>query len=162
VMAGQVIVNVYGGFVPVQPLESVTVTTIGKAPLPLGVPESVPLAASVRPVGSVEEVVNVAVPMAPLCVKLIERGVPAGLLVVAGLATVMVGRLMAGVEGGRVPVRPLPAVTLTVIGKEPVTVGVPDRRPALESVSPAGSEPLLSEKVAPPMAPDCVKVWLKA
>ena len=75
---------------PVQPFESVTVTTIGKAPLPLGVPESVPFVASVRPVGSVEAVVNVAVPMAPVCVKLMERGVPAGLLVVTGLPTVMV------------------------------------------------------------------------
>jgi hypothetical protein len=57
-------------------------------------------------------------------------------------------------------VQPLPSVTLTVIGNEPVCVGVPERTPAAESVRPAGSEPLLSEKVAPPMALVCVKVWL--
>ena len=70
-------------------MESVTVTTIGNAPPCVGVPDSVPLVASVKPVGSVEAVVKVAVPMAPVCVKLMERGVPAGLLVVAGLLTAM-------------------------------------------------------------------------
>jgi hypothetical protein len=61
-----------------------------------------------------------------------------------------------------VPVQLLPSVTLTVIGKEPVCVGVPERRPAAESVRPAGSVPLASEKVAPPMAPLWLKFWLNA
>ena len=56
----------------------------------------------------------------------------------------------------------MPSVTLTVIGNEPVCVGVPERRPAADNVRPVGSEPLLSENVAPPIAPDCEKFWLKA
>jgi len=49
---------------------------------------------SKRPVGSVLAVVNEAVPTAPVCVKLIESGVPAGELVVAGLPTVMIWQAM--------------------------------------------------------------------
>src|SRR4051794_1630356 len=90
VMTGQVRHNVYVGPVPVQPFESVTVTTIGKQPFCVGVPCNVPSESRIKPVGSVEAVVKVAVPMAPLCVKLNEIGVPAGLLVVAGGFTVMV------------------------------------------------------------------------
>ncbi len=50
---------------------------------------------------------------------------------------------------------------MTVIGKVPVCIGVPERTPALERLSPDGSVPLASVKVAVPMAPLCVKVWLK-
>src|SRR4051794_41447542 len=49
---------------------------------------------------------------------------------------------------------------MTVIGKLPVTVGVPERTPFDASVRPDGSVPLASENVAVPMAPVCVKVWL--
>src|SRR4051794_41940049 len=49
---------------------------------------------------------------------------------------------------------------MTVIGKLPVTVGVPERTPFDASVRPDGSVPLASENVAVPMAPACVKVWL--
>src|SRR4051794_32119852 len=62
VMVGQVIVSVYAAFVPVQPLSSVTVTLIGNEPPCVGVPERVPFAASVRPVGRVDAVVKTAVP----------------------------------------------------------------------------------------------------
>ena len=55
---------------PVQPLPSVTLTVIGNVPVCVGVPESVPFAASVRPAGSVPLAsVNVVAPMAPLCVN---------------------------------------------------------------------------------------------
>ena len=46
---------------PVQPFESVTVTTIGKLPLCVGVPESTPADDSVTPAGSEPDAVNVAV-----------------------------------------------------------------------------------------------------
>src|SRR5258708_5141921 len=59
------------------------------------------------------------------------------------------------------PVQPCESVTSTVIGKLPTTVGVPDSTPLVESERPAGSAPLASVKVAVPMAPVCVKVWLK-
>jgi hypothetical protein len=52
-------------------------------------------------------------------------------------------------------------VTFTTIGKVPVCVGVPERTPLLESVRPAGSG-LVVVKTGVPMAPDWVKVWLKA
>ena len=56
--------------------------------------------------------------------------------------------------------QPLLSVTFTVIGKQPTTVGVPERTPAGESVSPAGSVPLLSVNVVAPMALLAVKFWL--
>ena len=61
---------------------------------------------------------------------------------------------------GPIPVQPCESVTSTVIGKFPTTVGVPERTPLVESESPVGSAPLASVKVAVPMAPVCVKVWL--
>ena len=45
---------------------SVTVTTIGKEPVWVGVPESVPFVARVSPVGNVLAVVKLAVPCAPV------------------------------------------------------------------------------------------------
>ena len=79
---------------PVQPLLSVTVTTIGKLPVWVGVPESVPLVARVKPPGKVLAVVKVAVPCAPVCVKFWLKGASTVPVVVAGLVTVMVWQLM--------------------------------------------------------------------
>jgi hypothetical protein len=59
-----------------------------------------------------------------------------------------------------VPVQPLSSVTVTVIAKLPVWVGVPESTPFAASVSPAGSEPLASEYVSVPIAPLLVKVSL--
>src|SRR5947209_8152014 len=58
------------------------------------------------------------------------------------------------------PLQPLESVALTVIGKLPVCVGVPERTPLEASVNPAGSVPPASEKVVVPTPPTCVKVWL--
>ena len=82
---------------PVQPFASVTVTTIGNVPVCVGVPESTPAVESVRPAGSVEAVVKVAVPNAPLCVKVWLNAVPTVPVVVAGLVTVMVWQPMVSV-----------------------------------------------------------------
>src|SRR5258708_14537097 len=60
------------------------------------------------------------------------------------------------------PKQPLASVALTVIGNEPVCVGVPERTPAVESVKPVGSVPLLSENVTVPTVLPAVKFWLKA
>ena len=60
---------------PVQPLPSVTVTTIGNEPVCVGVPESMPFVASVRPAGSVLDVVNVVAPIAPVCVNVSLKAV---------------------------------------------------------------------------------------
>jgi hypothetical protein len=59
-----------------------------------------------------------------------------------------------------VPVQELASVTVTVIGNEPVCVGVPDSTPFVASVRPVGRVPVARVNVAPPIAPDCVKVSL--
>src|SRR3954447_17695247 len=69
---------------------------------------------------------------------------------------------MTSVYVALTPVQPWPSSTLTVIGKLPDCVGVPESTPPAENVRPAGRTPLLSENVAPPMAPLCEKIWLKA
>ena len=79
---------------PVQPFESVTVTTMGNVPCCVVVPESTPPADSEKPVGSVEAVVKVAVPCAPVCVKVWLKAAPTVPVVVAGLVTVMVWQPM--------------------------------------------------------------------
>ena len=70
VMVWQAMTRLYVALVPVQPLLSVTVTTIGNVPVWVGVPERTPLAASVRPAGSEPEAsVYVTVPMVLELVK---------------------------------------------------------------------------------------------
>ena len=60
---------------------------------------------------------------------------------------------------GPTALQPFESVALTVIGKEPVCVGVPERTPVAGlSVRPAGNVPLLSENVVVPTPPACVKV----
>ena len=105
-------------------------------------PESTPFAASVRPAGSVPlSSVNVAVPMAPVCVNVSLNGEPAVPLAFAGFVTVMVWQAMTSVYVAPVPVQPLLSVTVTVIGNVPVCVGVPDSTPFVASVRPVGSVP---------------------
>jgi hypothetical protein len=75
-------------------LLSVALTVIGKLPVCVGVPLSTPADDKVKLVGKVLAVLNVVVPMPPLCVKVWLKGeniVPA---VVAGFVTVIVWQLM--------------------------------------------------------------------
>src|SRR5438067_12390414 len=60
------------------------------------------------------------------------------------------------------PEQPLASVTLTVIEKTPVWVGVPERTPPDDSETPDGNEPLLIVKIAGVCVPTplCVKVKL--
>src|SRR5260221_958477 len=67
---------------PVQPLESVATTVIGNVPVCVGVPESVPSAASVMPGGNVLQGWNVTAPMPPLCVYCCVNGAPTVPLIV--------------------------------------------------------------------------------
>ena len=145
-----------------QPFESVAVAVIGKLPVCVGVPTRLPSVASVMPVGSVEAVVNVTVPTSPVCVNVnAEYSVP---LVPAGIddgPRVITWQAITNVYVAPAPWQPLPSVAVTVIGKEPFCVGVPERTPVeVLSVIPAGRAPL-SDQVIVPMPPDCVKVWLK-
>ena len=58
------------------------------------------------------------------------------------------------------PVQPFASVTSTVIGNDPPCVGVPERTPAVESVRPVGSVPLLIVNVTGRIPPVCVNVSL--
>ena len=60
------------------------------------------------------------------------------------------------------PVQPLASVTFTVIGNEPVCVGVPLNTPAEDRVNPVGSAPEFNVNPILPKAPLCVKFSLKA
>ena len=79
---------------PEQPFASVALTTMGNVPVCVGVPDSVPLVASVRPAGSVLVVENVTAPMVLEAVKVWLNALFTVPVVVAGLVTVMVWQLM--------------------------------------------------------------------
>src|SRR5437764_1000284 len=123
-------------------LEAVTVTRSVKGPDCVGVPERRPALDSGRPAGSVDDVVNVAAPIAPLCVNAAENGEPACVELTAGLVTVMLWQPMWRLYVVPTPVQPWLSVTLTTMGNVPTTLGVPERTPLEESVSAAGSAPL--------------------
>ena len=76
---------------------SVTVTTIGKDPFSVGVPERVPFVARLSPAGNVLAVVKVAVPCAPVCVKVWLKAASTVPVVTPGLVTVMLWQLMTRV-----------------------------------------------------------------
>src|SRR4051812_18766831 len=89
VMTLQPMTSVYVAPVPAQPLESVTVTTIGNVPDWVGVPSRTPVAeCRVRPVGSVLAVVYDAVPRMPDEVKVWLKAEATVPVVVAGFVTV--------------------------------------------------------------------------
>ncbi len=68
---------------------------------------------------------------------------------------------MVSVYVAPVPLQPLVSVALTVIGKLPICVVVPERTPvALLRVMPLGSAPV-SLQAAVPRIPVAVNVWLK-
>src|SRR6266550_5882098 len=132
--------SVYVAPVPVQLFESVTVTSIGNDPFTVGAPESTPAVESVRPAGSVLAVVNVAVPCAPVCVKVWLNGASTVPVFTPGFVTLIVWQLIVSVYVAPVPKQPFVSVALTVIGNAPLTVGVPERTPLEESsVMPFGS-----------------------
>ena len=71
------------------------VTVIGKEPVWVGVPESVPFVARVRPAGSVPEAsANVAAPVPPVWVNVSLNALLAVPFELAGLFTVIVGQVM--------------------------------------------------------------------
>src|SRR5258708_37772978 len=96
-MVWQVMVRVYVAPVPVHPFESVALTVIEKVPVCVGVPESVPLAASESPAGS-EPLAseNVVAPTPPLWVKLWLNGAAPTPLGTAGLVTMVFEEVICG------------------------------------------------------------------
>ena len=96
-MVWQLMTRLYVVLEPVQLLESVTVTTIGNVPLTVGVPLRTPAVESVSPAGNALAVVNVAVPCAPVCVKVWLNAASTVPVVTTGLVTVIVWQLMVSV-----------------------------------------------------------------
>src|SRR2546430_6057019 len=119
---------------------------MGKEPCCIGVPSRTPVAkCSVKPLGSVPlNTVKLTVPCPPDCVKVWLNAVPAVPVVVPGLVTVMTRQLMGRGDVAPMPKQPFASVALTVIGEEPVCVGVPERPPPADHERSAGSVPLLS------------------
>src|ERR1043166_3463909 len=91
---------------PKRPFASVALTTIGKVPVCVGVPESTPADDSVRPAGSVEAVEKVTVPIVLPAVKVWLNALAAVPVFVAGLVTVMVWQPMTSVYVALTPVQP--------------------------------------------------------
>lgn len=156
VIVPHVITRLYVVPIPVQLLASVATTVMGKAPNCVGVPESTPFEASVNPVGKVLEVVNATVPIPPLCVKVWLNAVPEVPVVIVGFVTVIVWQPITSVYVAPVPIHPLLSVAFTVMGNEPVCVGVPDNVPFEASVKPVGNV-LEVLNVVVPMPPLCMK-----
>jgi len=106
-------------------LLSVALTVTGKVPVCVGVPDSVPFAASVKPAGKALAVLKVVVPLPPLCVNVWLNGAPAVPVVVAGFVTVIVGQAMLSVSVAELfpgvgSVTPPGAVTVAVLESVPV------------------------------------------
>ena len=97
VMVWQAMTSVYVVPVPVQPFASVAVTTIGNEPFALGIPASVPFVASERPAGSELAVVNVMVPMPPVCVNCWLNAAFTVPVVTTGFVTVIVWQAIVSV-----------------------------------------------------------------
>src|SRR5437660_10644049 len=133
---------------------------MGNVPLCVGVPESVPFAARVRPVGSALAVVKVTAPMAFEAVKLWLKAALTVPLLVAGLLTVMTWQLITRLYVAPLAEQPLPSTTCTTMGKVPVCVGVPESVPLVASVSPAGNVLAVGVVVAATASP-AVEMWLK-
>src|SRR5438270_527933 len=154
--------SVYVAPLPLQPLASVAVTTIGNEPFCVGVPERTPVALlRVMPAGSVEAVVYETVPMVLPEVKVTVNGALTVPVFVTGLVTLMLWQPMTSVYVAPLPEQPFPSTAWTTIGNDPICVGVPDRTPAVESVRPLGSA-LAVVNVTVPMLLVVVKLWLKA
>ena len=71
--------------------------------------------------------------------------------------TLYVWQLTTSVYVAPIPVQPFASVAVTMIGNEPVCVGVPERTPFAPRVRPVGSVDAV-ENVTAPMAFDAVNV----
>ncbi len=143
---------------PVQPFESVTITVIGNVPDCVGVPESKPELDKPKPAGKLpEDNVKVAVPTAPVWLKLWLNGASTVPVFTPGLVTVIVWQLIVRLYVAPLPVQPFASVTVTTIGKVPACVGVPESNPDVDKVNPAGKvEDVVNVVVPIPLlCPNC-------
>jgi len=144
---------------PVPVLLSVALMLKLNGPPAVAVPERTPALESVKPAGNVPEVTEyVYGDVPPDAVSVVVYAVPTVALVSVVCVTDTVGAAITSVSacvplnGAPVPV--LLSVALMLKLKLPAAVGVPERTPLL-SVTPAGNDPLTTEKVygaVPPLA----------
>src|SRR4029078_651292 len=117
---------------------------------------------SVRAAGCAPLSDQVTVPCAPVCENCSLNGAFTVPVAFAGFVTVMVWQLMVRFYGVPPPWQPFASVAVTVIGKLPVTVGVPERMPVeVSKERPAGGAPLSRQRTVP-CAPLCVNCSLNA
>jgi len=140
---------------------SVAVTVKLAVPVPVGVPEMVPVAAaSDNPAGKeptvMDQVKGVVPPVAASVVLYAAPFVPAG----SGDAVEMAGTALMVKTNACAVVAEAASVRVTVKFAIPAVVGVPEMTPvAAASVSPAGSNPALIDQVygvVPPVATSVV------
>src|SRR5262252_2289487 len=121
----------------------VAVSVTGKAPPCVGVPDSSPAGDSVRPLGSTPAVTLTVGGGKPVIVT--WNVVPGVFSVnVAVFALVIAGGVVTRTVKLCVAFGSTPLVAVSVTGKEPNCVGVPDNSPADDSVSPGGSVPAVT------------------
>src|SRR5215831_20128746 len=124
----------------VTPLVAFSVT--GKDPLWVGVPDNNPVDDSVRPVGSAPAVTVTVGAGKPVIVT--WNVVPAVFSVnVAAFRLVIFGASLTTMVRFCVGFGSVPLLAVSVTGKDPLCVGVPDNTPAGDSVRPLGSVPLV-------------------
>src|SRR5580704_19692076 len=139
--------------VPVQPFVSVPFTVIEKVPPCVAVPDSSPAVLRCSPVGNVLAVVNVTAPTPPLCVNCTWYGSNSTATGTVVGVTLIVEQPI-DIVYPLLPVQLCESVAVTVIGKVPVAVGVPDSTPAVLRVNP--SRDPVSANVTVPTPP----VWV--
>lgn len=134
--------------------ESVTRTVNDEVPDAAGVPEIVPLDASVRPAGNVPvAIAHVYGGVPPVAARVAEYAAPT---VPGGrVAVVTVGGPLMAIESDAVAVCPTPSVTRAVKLDVPGAVGVPEIVPVEDRLNPGGNVPLATAHVygvVPPVA----------
>src|SRR5262245_28286575 len=120
----------------------VAVSVTGKAPPCVGVPDSSPAGDSVRPLGSTPAVTLTVGGGKPVIVTWNVPGVFS--VNVAVFALVIAGDVVTRTVKVCVAFGSTPLVAVSVTGKAPNCVGVPDNNPAADSVRPGGSVPAVT------------------
>ena len=110
------ITKVYVALFAKHPLASVAFTTIGNVPVTVGVPLNTPAEDKMIPFGNALTVLNVVVPMPPVCVNVWLNATFIWPVVTAGLVTDIAWQLITRLYDAPIPVQPLPSVTFTVTG----------------------------------------------
>ena len=150
------LITIESSFVPF-PAALVALTVKAYIPTVVGVPEIMPVSASVKPVGKDEPVSRVHVMgVSPVAASVWLYAVPAVPLV--NVSVVIVGDVMIVIEKIFL-LFPMSLVALTWNVDVPDVVGVPEITPSVESVKPVGNVPVSMSQIMG-VSPVAVNVWL--